>query len=76
MSRKADRTLVNRVKLREQFNSAWRAWTHAVSEAGVDLYSDAAEGKMIGRGKAARPDDLRRLYLAMEAARVAMGGEG
>lgn len=62
--------------LRDRWLHAERAWRAAVSARGIDLYSDAAEGKLIGRGKHKTPDDLRRLFDARTRALEAyQGGE-
>lgn len=66
----------NLVRLRERFREAGRAWRVLCEARGIDIYSDAAEGKLIGRGKARAPDDLKRAFDAFEAARLAwLGGE-
>ena len=66
----------NLPRLREQFREAGRAWRDLCTSRGVDIYSDAAEGKLIGRGKSRAPDELRRAFDRFETARLAyLGGE-
>jgi hypothetical protein len=55
--------------LRARWLAAEREWRNAVAEAGLDLYSEAAEGQMLGRGKSKYPDALRRLFMQAQVAR-------
>lgn len=71
---KAEKPKPNLPRLRERFREAGRAWRELCEQRGIDIYSDAAEGKMIGRGKARAPDDLKRAFDAFEEARLALGG--
>lgn len=66
----------NLPKLRAEYRAADRAWRAAVEARGLDLYSDAAEGGWIGRGKNKQRDELGKLFDEMERARLAQtGGE-
>lgn len=62
--------------LRSRWLDTERAWRAAVASRGFDLYSDAAEGKLIGRGKHKTPDELRRLFdVRTRALEAYQGGE-
>jgi hypothetical protein len=65
----------NRTKLRGEWVAAEREWREAVAQSGLDLYDDAAEGRMVGRGKNKEPDELRKLFMAAQEARDAYFGE-
>ena len=54
----------NIAALSARWREAERAWRKAVAAHGFNLYSDKAEGRMIGRGKSAKPDELRQLFNA------------
>lgn len=65
----------NLPRLREAYRNARHAWADAVAARGLDPYSDEAEGKLVGRGKNKQPDELRKLFDAMEAARLDYAGK-
>lgn len=66
----------NLAKLRAEYNAAERAWRNAAEARGLSIYDDAAEGQLVGRGKAKQPDELRKLFDAREAAREAYFSHG
>lgn len=61
--------------LRQAANDTHRAWLKGVHALGLDPYSDDAEGKLVGKGKHKQPDELRKLFDAMEAARLDYAGK-
>lgn len=63
-------------ELRGAYIVARRAWATRCARDGIALYAAAAEGKLVGRGKARAPDEIKRLYDAQEAARLAWLGGG
>lgn len=73
---KVEKPKPNLPALKSRYIEARNAWLAALDARGIDMYADAAEGKEIGRGKARGPDDLRKLYDAQEAARLAWLGGG
>lgn len=65
----------NMPALRSAFVAKWRVWVKACAAEGItDLYLDAAEGRMIGRGKNKKPDAIRAAFIEMEDARLAYLG--
>lgn len=67
-------TKPNLPKLRAAYIDARKAWLRECAARGVDMYSDAAEGGHVGRGKARERDYLGRLFDAHEAAKRAYIG--
>ncbi len=60
--------------LRAEWLAAERLWRSACAAEGVCIYSDAAEGQMIGRGKTRAPNRLKVLFDAADLARAAYFG--